>query len=86
MTHTRVEANQHRVITAERMVWPIEIGLSEPQSDSNSHILSRPIGAGLFFGMIYRESQASWSSCTKRFVRSLPLAKPEESLSDQTPP
>ncbi len=39
MTNTRVEANQHGVITAERMVWPIESGLSEPQSDSNSHIL-----------------------------------------------
>lgn len=48
MTKTRVEANQHRVKTAEMMVWLIEMGLSEPQIDGNSHILSRPIRTGLF--------------------------------------
>lgn len=53
-------------------MWSIESRSSEPQSDGSVRIRSE---RGRF--------RLSWSSQKTRYVRSLPLAKPEESLSDR---
>lgn len=75
LTNTQGEANQHEVKSTERAVWSMESRSSEPQSDGSVHI---PSERGHFWNCFLH----SWSSRKTRYVRSLPLAKAEESLSN----